>query len=79
MIHYKGYEIAESIGHGKAVKGTKRTATIQVRQPAYQDKAHKERRGYYLRAQVRFNVGDREGRKQAIEKAKAKADTLRRL
>ena len=54
--------IRESTGHGKAVKGTKKTSTIQVREE-YGGGA------YMLVKQFRFKVGDRASRAKALEKA----------
>lgn len=69
-MNYKGYEIVESTGHGKNVKGYKKTSTIQVREPCPTGL------GYYLKAQIRFTVGEDEEKKQAIQKAKSKVDAL---
>jgi hypothetical protein len=67
-MHYKGYEIVESSGHGKNVKGYKKTTTNQVRKPCPT--------GYYLKAQIRFIVGEDKERIRAIQKAKSKVDAL---
>lgn len=67
---YKGFTIAISKGHGKAVKGTKSTATIQV-----QDH-NTIKDGYLLLKQISFPVGDSEKKQKAIDKAKEYIDTL---
>lgn len=68
MEEYRGYIIADSRGHGKAVKGAKKVTTIQVREPL--------KEGYLLKAQIRYKVGDIVGRVKAVEYAKAFVDRL---
>ncbi len=70
-IKYKGLEIRESVGHGKAVKGTKATATMQVIRRAEHDAG-----GYMMVHQVRFKVDCPPCKEQAIEKAKNWVDKL---
>jgi hypothetical protein len=67
-MRYKGYDIAQSEGHGKAGKGRKKTATIQVREPA--------KDGYFVRKQYRFIIGLPAQRSEAITKAMAFIDRL---
>ena len=57
-----GMVIFESDGHGKAVKGTKKTSGIQVRQYISN--------GYLFLANFSFPVNDKEARNRAIEKAR---------
>lgn len=71
--HYKNYEIWESDGHGKAVAGTKRTSSIQVRD--YKGAS----RGYFLVKQVKFTVGNNESRGSAITKARLHIDRHEKL
>jgi hypothetical protein len=67
-MRYKGYDIAQSVGHGKARKGRKKTATIQVREPA--------KGGYFVKKQYRFIVGLPVSRSKAITQAMAFIDRL---
>jgi hypothetical protein len=57
----KEYKIQTSRGHGKACRGMKKTATIQVIEP------HPS--GYFVKKQFRFTVRDPYSKKKAIEKA----------
>lgn len=57
-------KIAESTGHGKAVRGTKKTSTIQVRNYGQWGDG-----SYLLEKEFRFTVGDEESRAKAVEKA----------
>lgn len=59
-----GFVIWESDGWGKAVKGTKKTTTIQVRRflPASG--------GYMQLAQFQYLIGNFEKREAAIQKAR---------
>lgn len=52
------FYLCESQGHGKSVKGLKITSSIQVREPMPG--------GYLLLRSVKFKVGDKEGRDNAI-------------
>lgn len=54
-------QIQISQGHGKAVKGTKKTSTIQVIEPL--------EKGYLLRKQFRYIVGDTVSKTKALAKA----------
>lgn len=64
---YKGFEIADSRGGGKAGKGFNKTATIQVREPFNSDT-------YLLRKQIRYKVGDQTSRFRAVQKAREVID-----
>jgi len=66
-MDYKGYEIAESVGHGKTIVGAKKTSTIQVRRWISHDM-------YMLVKQFRYTVNLSESRKKAVAKAIAFAD-----
>lgn len=66
---YKGYEIADSRGGGKAGKGCNKTATVQVREPF--NSTH-----YLLKKQIRYKVGDPTSRFRAIQKAREFIDNL---
>lgn len=66
-MEYKGYIIIESSRHGKAVKGTKKNSSIQVREPAGND-------GYFLKKQISFPINNPVKRLAAIEKAKKFVD-----
>ena len=63
---YRGFRIEQSRGHGKAVKGTKRTATVQVKlvQPGAVMMLH----------QVSFKVDCPPCIDEAVKKAKAWVD-----
>lgn len=66
-MEYKGYTIIESSGHGKVVKGMKKTSSIQIRQEGTP--------GYYLLLnQITFPVNDVQKKEQAFEKAKKYID-----
>lgn len=65
-MHYKYFNIEESTRHGKAVKGQKKTSSIQIQQPFGE--------GYLLRKTISFPAHDCEKRKEAIEKAKKLID-----
>lgn len=60
---YKGFEIADSSGGGKAGKGLNKTATIQVRERLQPP-------NYLLRKQIRYTVGDPTSRFRAVQKAR---------
>jgi hypothetical protein len=62
--------IIESQGHGKCVKGGKRTSTVQV-----QD--HCLEVGYLLLKQFRFTVGNSESRDKAWLKASVFAESVK--
>lgn len=66
-MEYKGFEIVESERHGQAVAGTKKTSSIQIRQPAGSS-------GYLCRMSISFPVGDFEKMHKAIKKAKRLID-----
>jgi hypothetical protein len=66
---YKGYEIRESSGGGKAGRGCNKTGTIQVREPF--NATH-----YLLKKQIRFTVGDPTSRLRAVQKAREHIDSL---
>lgn len=55
------YKIQVSRGHGKACRGMKKTATIQVIEPLPT--------GCLVKKQFQFKVGDFLSKKKAIEKA----------
>jgi hypothetical protein len=55
------YKIQVSRGHGKACRGLKKTATIQVIEPLPA--------GYLVKKQFQFKVGDLLSKKKATEKA----------
>jgi hypothetical protein len=57
-----GYQICESKRHGKAVKGTKRTSSFQVRKPLPE--------GYLLLFQKSFPVSDYVKKQRAFNAAK---------
>lgn len=57
-----GFSIWESDGHGKTVKGRKKTTSIQVREMMTG--------GYLLLATFSFPIGNTEKRNAAIEKAR---------
>lgn len=65
-MEYKGYTIVESERHGKAVKGTKKTTSIQVREPMGN--------GYLLKKQISYPIHDYDKKQKAIEKAKKYVD-----
>lgn len=67
--------IVESSRHGKAVKGTKKTSTIQVREYTYMKGSDKPS-GYFLKGQFRFTVGDMASKAAAEAKAKKYAEGL---
>ena len=67
-MEYKGYDIVESSRHGKAVKGTKTSSSIQVRKPLGNDGA------YLLQKQISFPINDPVKREKAFEKAKEFVD-----
>lgn len=58
-----GFQIWESDGHGKAVKGQKSTTGIQVREYI--------ETGYLLLKTINFPVGNKIKREAAIQKARA--------
>lgn len=66
-MHYKGFDILESTGHGKAVAGTKISSSIQIQQPVGSN-------GYLIRKTISFPAHDIEKREAAIEKAKQLID-----
>ena len=68
-IQYKGFKIRESRGHGKAVKGTKETATIQV---IRSDGGS----AYFMLHQVRFKVDCPPCQDEAVKKAKEWVDKM---
>lgn len=67
---YKGFSIAESTRHGKAVKGNKKMTTIQVRDHSGCED------GYFLIKQIKYPYGDLLKRTKAIEDAKKFIDEL---
>lgn len=69
QIRYKGYIIAESRGHGKALKGAKRTATIQIREPVNEDI-------FLIKKIVRFRAGDQDQKEKAIARAKQYVESM---
>ncbi len=64
-----GIKIVESTGHGKAVAGTKRTSSFQVREYIHTG-------GYMLRGQFRFVCSNRMSKIAARWKAKEFAESL---
>jgi hypothetical protein len=64
--------VAESKGHGKNVKGGKRTSTFQVRHYCLADP-----KDFLLKKQFSFMVDDRYDRSKAFSKASAYAEKLR--
>jgi hypothetical protein len=66
---YKGYEIRESSGGGKAGRGCNKTGTIQVREPLQPPY-------YLLKKQIRFKVSDPTSRFRAVQKAREHIDNL---
>lgn len=68
---YGGYHIVESTGHGKTVKGDKKTSSIQVRTKPTEH-------GYFLKAEVRFTVDKFMAKEKAIARAKRHIDELNR-
>jgi hypothetical protein len=69
-MDYKGYIIAQSKGHGKSVKGTKETASIQV-----QD-YNAVTVGFLILKHFSFKVNNKDREEKAIEKAKKFIDDL---
>lgn len=67
-MKYKGYNIVESSGHGKACKGLKKSSSIQVRESLPD--------GYLLKKQFRFTIGDSGGWARAINAAQEYVDAL---
>ena len=65
-MNQNGYVIGYARGHGKAVSGTKRTSTVEVREPLPG--------GYLIKKTFRFRVDDPEGIRAAVQKAEAWAD-----
>jgi len=65
--NYKNFQLWESDRHGKDVKGTKLTSSIQIRD-------YRVREGYLLVKQISFKLGNWENRLKAILKAKRLID-----
>ena len=61
-MKYKGYDIVESIRHGKACNGAKKTNSIQVRLDISTD-------GYLMLKSYSYPINDVEKKKKAIDKA----------
>ncbi len=58
-----GMQIWESDGHGKTVKGAKKTSSIQVREYIGPS-------GYLLLKTINYPIGNKEKRNAAIQKAR---------
>lgn len=61
-MHYYGFHIVESTGHGKRVKGEKETNSIQVRKWLDPD-------SYLLKKSFSYPVADAEKKDKAVQKA----------
>lgn len=72
-MKYKGYQINESKGHGKTVRGGKRTSTIRVEDHG-KSKYVTPGKDFLLIKQFRFTVGSKISRDRAIQKAKEYID-----
>ena len=68
-MKYKGYEIVPSDRPGKAVRGYKKTNTIQVRSPFNAD-------SYMLEKEFKYKADDILAKELAVKKAKQWVDKI---
>lgn len=66
-MKYKGYEITPSTRPGKAVRGYKKTNTMQIRRNL--NFTH-----YILEKEIRYEANNKQAEKGALEKAKLWVD-----